>query len=95
MEIRDYFDTILISEIEQVRKPQVEIFQRALARLSVSALNSVFVGDNPEADIAGAKNAMMKTIWKRNLSWTEAQEADAIIDELDEIPGIVKQFHNC
>jgi putative hydrolase of the HAD superfamily len=35
--IRDYFDTILISEIEQVRKPQLEIFQRAMARLRVSA----------------------------------------------------------
>ena len=28
--IRDYFDTILISEIEQVRKPQPEIFHRAI-----------------------------------------------------------------
>lgn len=91
--VRNYFDAILISEVEQVRKPQVEIFQRALARLDVSALNSVFVGDHPEADIAGAKGAMMKTIWKRNSSWTEAKEADAIVDELNEIPSIVKQFH--
>jgi putative hydrolase of the HAD superfamily len=92
--IRDYFDAILISEVEQVRKPQVEIFQRALDRLGVTALDSVFVGDHPEADIAGAKGAMMKTIWKRNSSWEEAKEADAIVNELNEIPSILKQFNS-
>jgi putative hydrolase of the HAD superfamily len=92
--IRDYLDAILISEVEQVRKPQVEIFQRAMNRLGVSASDSVFVGDHPEADIVGAKNAMMKTIWKRNLFWTEPKEADAIIDELSEIPGILTQFNS-
>jgi hypothetical protein len=34
----------------------------------------------------------MKTIWKRNLSWTEAKEADATIDELSEIPPTLAQF---
>ena len=63
--------------------------------MGISALNSVFVGDHPEADIAGAKGAMMKTIWKRNSSWAEAKEADAIIDELNEIPAILKQFNRC
>jgi putative hydrolase of the HAD superfamily len=90
--IRDYFDTVLISEVEQVRKPQVEIFQRAMKQLSVSACDSVFVGDHPQADIAGAKGAMMKTIWKRNSSWSEAKKADAIIDELREIPFILEDF---
>jgi putative hydrolase of the HAD superfamily len=93
--IRDYFDTILISEVEQVRKPQVEIFQRAMERLGVLALDSIFVGDHPKADIAGAKGAMMKTIWKRNSSWTEAKGADAIIDELNEIPSILERFNSC
>jgi putative hydrolase of the HAD superfamily len=93
--IRDYFDALLISEVELIRKPQVEIFQRALGRLGVAALDSVFVGDHPEADIAGAKGAMMKTIWKRNSLWAEAKEADAIIDELNEIPSILEQFNSC
>jgi putative hydrolase of the HAD superfamily len=92
--IREYFDTILISEIEQVRKPQREIFQRACDRLSVTALDSVFVGDHSEADIAGAKSVMMKTIWKRNLSWTTTPAADAIIDELHEIPAILERFNS-
>ena len=86
----------MISEIEQVRKPQAEIFHRAAKRLGVTPKNSVFIGDHPEADIMGAKNAEMKAIWKRSLYWQEAKEADAIIDELNEIPSILEQFEsNC
>ena len=92
LRIRDYFDVILISEVEQVRKPQTEIFQRAMNRLGVSACDSVFVGDNPEADILGAKSAEMWTIWKRNSHWLEAKEADAVIGELNEIPLILEQL---
>jgi putative hydrolase of the HAD superfamily len=88
--IRDFFDIVLISEVEQVRKPQAEIFQRAMNRLGVSAQDSVFVGDHPEADIAGARGAKMWTIWKRNGHWPEAKEADAIIDDLSEIPSILE-----
>lgn len=92
--IQDYFDAILISEVEQVRKPQLEIFQRAMERLGVLAQHSVFVGDHPEADILGAKNAKMRAVWKRNSQWLEAKEADAIINELHEIPSILEQFRS-
>jgi putative hydrolase of the HAD superfamily len=90
--IRGYFDVILISEVEQIRKPQAEFFYRAVNRLGGSAQKSVFVGDNPEADILGAKNAKMYTIWKRSSQWLEAKAADAIIDELNEIPFILEQY---
>jgi putative hydrolase of the HAD superfamily len=92
--IQDYFEAILISETEQVRKPEAEIFHRAAKQLGISARNSVFVGDHPEADIMGAKNAEMKTIWKRNSSWEEPQGADAIIDELNEIPSVLQRFRS-
>jgi putative hydrolase of the HAD superfamily len=91
--IQDYFDTILISELEQLRKPQPEIFYRAMNRLGVSAQNSIFVGDNPEADILGAKNAGMQAIWKRSSYWLDAQAADASIDELSEIPALLEQVY--
>ncbi len=90
--IQDYFDVILISEFEQIRKPEAEIFYIAAQRLGVMYQDCVFVGDNPEADIIGAKNAGMKAIWKRNLSWQEAKEADAIVDELHEIPLIIESL---
>lgn len=92
--IRDYFDAILISEIEQMRKPELEIFHRAMQRLGVTVENSVFVGDHPQADVEGAKLSGMRTIWKRNFDWLETSVADAVIDDLIEIPNILKQFDN-
>jgi putative hydrolase of the HAD superfamily len=91
--IQNYFDVILISEIEGVRKPTTEIFQRAMTRLGVSAQDSVFVGDNPAADILGAKSAGMRAIWKRSAQWLEAKGADASIDDLSEIPSILELFN--
>jgi FMN phosphatase YigB (HAD superfamily) len=76
-----------------LRKPQPEIFYRAIERLGVLAQNSIFVGDNPEADILGAKNAGMQAIWKRSSHWLEAQAADATIDELSEIPALLEQVN--
>ncbi|MEP0899199.1 HAD family hydrolase [Leptolyngbya subtilissima AS-A7] len=92
--IQDYFEVILISEIEQVRKPQAEIFHRAARQLGTSLEMSVFVGDHPEVDIVGAKNAGMRAIWKRGLYWGEAKEADATINDLNEIPFVLQSFGN-
>lgn len=92
--IRDYFDPILISEAEGLRKPEAAIFQRALEKLNLSATESVFVGDNLEVDILGAKSAGLKTIWKRNLHWLEVECADAAIDELKEILTIIHELES-
>ncbi|GJD19708.1 HAD-superfamily hydrolase [Rivularia sp. IAM M-261] len=90
--INRYFQTILISEVEGVRKPDVEIFMRASHNLNVTPYESVFIGDHPEVDILGASNAGMKSIWKRNSGWHEAQHADGIIDDLGEIPLLIKNI---
>lgn len=90
--IRDYFYVILISEIEQVRNPQPEIFQRAVNCLEVAAQGSVFIGDHLEADIMGAKNAEMKAIWKRNSHWLETKKADGTSDDLYEIADVLTRI---
>lgn len=90
--INRYFRTILISEVEGVRKPDVEIFMRASYNLNVTPHESVFIGDHPEVDILGARKAGMKSIWKRNPGWQEPQHADGIIDDLGEIPLLIKNI---
>ena len=87
--ITSFFDTILISEIEGIRKPQSEIFHRALSRLNSVADETVFVGDDSEADVRGAKDAGLKAVWKRNPFHIEPREADAVIDELYELPNLL------
>ncbi|MFJ7732914.1 HAD family hydrolase [Lysinibacillus sp. NPDC097231] len=82
--IEDEFDIILISEWEGIRKPNPEIFNRALSKLGVSANESIFIGDHPINDVEAAKNVGMKAIWKRNDAW-QSVEADDIVDHLIEI----------
>ena len=63
-------DEAPISEKEQLRKPDQQIFALAAERLGVSTTECVFVGDNLETDISGAYNAGMKPVWfKGFLPW--------------------------
>jgi putative hydrolase of the HAD superfamily len=48
----------------------------------VTVQDTFFIGDYPEADIIGTKNAGMMAIWKRSPHWMEAKEADAISEIL-------------
>jgi putative hydrolase of the HAD superfamily len=90
--IEPFFDAILISEAEGLRKPDVRIFNRALNRLGVLPQESVFIGDHPHVDIAGARNAGMWSIWKRDVYWAESCEADTSIDDLLAIPTAVQSL---
>jgi len=89
--IAGYFDTILISEEVGLRKPDPMIFQMGLDHLSVSAAESIFVGDHPENDVKAARDAGMLGIWKRDEYWMEA-EADFTINDLYEIVAIVQDL---
>ncbi|BAZ48451.1 HAD-superfamily hydrolase [Nostoc sp. NIES-4103] len=91
--IEKYFQTILISEIERVRKPEAEIFLRALHRLGVTADESIFIGDHPDVDVMGAKHVGMKSIWKRDLGWAEPENADGIIDDLGDLPLVIERLY--
>jgi len=90
--IENYFEVILISEVEGVRKPEAEIFYRALQKLGVTAEQSVFVGDDPTTDVLGAKSIGMKAVWFRESYWTESVDADAIIEDLSMLPLLIQQF---
>lgn len=79
------FDTILISDAEGISKPDPLIFHRALERLNTSPAQAVFVGDHPEVDVAGARAAGMQAIWRRDSKVSRTVEADAVIEELDDL----------
>lgn len=62
LHIKDYFDVILISEKEGMKKPQPEIFIKALDILKIESSYSLFIGDHFENDIKGATNIGMKAL---------------------------------
>lgn len=61
--IDQFFDTITNSEMVGVKKPDPKIFQYALKNANTSAEKSVMIGDNLEADIIGAENVGMQTVF--------------------------------
>jgi len=86
------FNAIVISEAGDVRKPERGIFDLTLGRLGVTPAEAVFVGDHPEIDIRGARDAGMRAIWNRDDYWGSCPFADAVIEELDELPGVLDRF---
>lgn len=91
--IEKYFDVILVSEWENIKKPDPQLFMRALDKLQVSPHDSIFLGDHPENDVKGAQAVGMKGIWKKDAPWDHV-EADAIIDDLSELPSIIDYLNN-
>jgi HAD superfamily hydrolase (TIGR01509 family) len=60
--ILHFFSHVLDSGIEGVRKPEREIFVRALSRCGVQAHQALYAGDIPNVDIDGARAAGMDAV---------------------------------
>lgn len=58
-----WFEQVVISAEEGVRKPHREIFVRTLARMGLTPQEALFIGDSPDIDIAGAKGVGMDVAW--------------------------------
>lgn len=56
------FDPVIISEEVGFRKPEVRIFELAIANWGIPAGSVLFVGDDPISDIAGARSAGMRAL---------------------------------
>jgi putative hydrolase of the HAD superfamily len=70
--LETFFDTILISEIEGIKKPDPAIFTRATSRLNLLPGECLFVGDQPVNDVMGAAKAGLKTAWlAQGRAWLE------------------------
>ena len=91
LKIEDYFQTILISESEGIKKPDSQIFLRAAEKLEVLPSECVFIGDHPENDVQGAESVGMKGIWKEDMQWKNIH-AENIVDDLMEIPALIDEL---
>lgn len=90
--IKEYFDTILISEWEGMKKPDPKIFQKALHQFNVQSNKSLFVGDHPEKDIQGAQNIGMISVWKRDDYWKNTK-AEYIIENLQDLLSVLEELN--
>ena len=63
MGLATLFSVVIVSDEVGMKKPDPRIFRMALQKLAVTAADAIFVGDNPELDIAGALGVNMRAIW--------------------------------
>lgn len=61
--ISRFFKAILVSGRLGRRKPHPGVFAALSTEMELTAAEIMFVGDEPEADIIGAHNAGMQTVW--------------------------------
>ena len=84
-----FFSAIKISEDEDVKKPSPVIFECCLGQLGVTPEQAVYVGDHPEKDVAAAQRVGLNAIWMRNVHYLEPQNADGVLDNLDELVDLL------
>ena len=66
--IRELFECVVLPADAGAAKPDPRIFRYALASLGVPARASVYVGDDPDDDLAGARGVEMPAIDVRQLA---------------------------
>lgn len=98
--LRPYFDLVLSSAACGVRKPNPRIFNLALERLGLQASQAAMVGDTLGADVLGAGNAGLYSIWLTRRADTPANrdhaqtiKPDAQIASLAQLPSLIKEIN--
>ena len=98
-ELRSFFEIILTSAGCGIRKPDQRIFRLALDHFKVPPEQVAMVGDSLEADILGANQVGIYSIWiTRRVDLPEegelAIQPKAVIPSLDLLPGLLADIEN-
>jgi putative hydrolase of the HAD superfamily len=88
-DIAKYFTRIITSEKSNSIKPAKEIFEYAIKEAGASLHESVMIGDNPDADIQGAINAGMDSIFVNHLGASITLTPTYTIYRLQELENIL------
>ncbi len=83
-----YFQTIVISEIFGVNKPDPQIFEYAISNGNAKKEASVMIGDNIDADVRGAINVGMDAIYFNAVGAEKPSDITNMITDLKELQHI-------
>ena len=88
--LRDYFDTIILSEDAGVNKPSPLYFDYALSQSGANRATTLMIGDNLQSDILGALSAGIDALFfNRYPEHEKSQEATYTVTSLREIMNIL------
>jgi len=86
--LADYFTEVITSEASNSLKPNKEIFEYALKASGAKLETSIMIGDNEDADIQGAINVGMDSIFVNHLQIQPTVPATHTITHLKELENI-------
>ena len=83
-----YFKEVITSERSNSLKPKKEIFDFAMQKASASLSESIMIGDNLDADIQGAMNAGMDTVFVNHINVVPEIKPTYTVTHLQELERI-------
>jgi HAD superfamily hydrolase (TIGR01509 family) len=86
--LRHLFDGVVTAVEVGYAKPNIRIFNEAIRKSGTEADKIIHIGDNPEADIVGAANAGLTTVWmnSKSLLWPDEYiQPDITINKITEL----------
>ena len=86
--LNKYFGHVITSEASNSLKPKKEIFDFALRKTGALVSNSIMLGDNLDADILGAINFGMDSVFVNHLKVATELQPTFIITHLKELENI-------
>jgi len=92
----NYVDHILIGGQEPEQKPAASIFKKALALVGCEPHEVVHVGDNLAADIKGAHNSGITSVWIQHQQPLDAEmgiNPHHTLLHPNEIPELIRRLH--
>jgi putative hydrolase of the HAD superfamily len=75
-----FFDAVVVSGQLGYRKPHPQVFLALLEQLGTSREQTLFVGDNVEADIQGAQRMGIQPVWMTYVQSQKAREGRRLAD---------------
>lgn len=90
--ISHLFDEVVISDAVGVKKPDTKIFQLTCQKLDIEPHEAVFVGDNPIADIKGANQSGIYSVFIPGFFGQTCDHADKVCSDYTDLPAIIESL---
>ncbi|OGO17782.1 MAG: hypothetical protein A2Z14_06930 [Chloroflexi bacterium RBG_16_48_8] len=97
--LKHYFNPLLVSAAEGIRKPHVELYYKVLRAWEMPPEQIVMIGDSLMEDILGAQRAGIHQIWlkehvdtQKNDDVADQIQPEAVAATFEEIPQIIREM---
>lgn len=90
--IDDLFDDCITAGTAGAAKPDLQIFEAAIRAGGAAAHETLHVGDHPEFDVQGARNAGMRTVWvnRRGGEWPgHLPQPDSVVEHVGQLEELL------